>query len=44
LSLPDDVDQERVEAKFAKGVLTVSLPRKTMPQSEVKRIEVKRSE
>jgi HSP20 family protein len=44
LSLPEDVDQAGVEAKFTKGVLNVTLPRKPMPQSEVKRIEVKRGD
>ncbi|HAY21299.1 MAG TPA: heat-shock protein Hsp20 [Desulfobacterales bacterium] len=41
LSLPEDADQDGVKATYKKGVLTVTLPRKALPQSEVKRIEVK---
>lgn len=41
LSLPEDADQDGVEASFSKGILTVTLPRKALPKSDVKRIEVK---
>ncbi|MBW2355307.1 MAG: Hsp20/alpha crystallin family protein [Deltaproteobacteria bacterium] len=41
LSLPEDVDQENIKAVFKKGVLTVTLPRKALPKSQVKQIEVK---
>ncbi len=41
LSLPEDVDQENIEAIFKKGVLTVTLPRKAVPKANVKQIEVK---
>lgn len=41
LSLPEDADQDNVKATFNKGVLTVSLPRKALPKSNVKQIEVK---
>ncbi len=41
LSLPEDADQDGVTAKFKKGVLTVVIPRKAVPASEVKKIEVK---
>jgi HSP20 family molecular chaperone IbpA len=41
LSLPDDVDQDRVNAKFKKGVLTVTMPRKALPKADVKKIEVR---
>lgn len=44
LSLPEDVDEAGVAAKFTKGVLTITLPRKSMPQSQIRRIEVKRAE
>ncbi len=40
LSLPEDVDQDGIQAKFKKGVLTVTLPRKALPESQVKKIEV----
>ncbi len=41
LSLPEDADQNAVKATFKKGVLTVTMPRKALPKSETKRIEVK---
>lgn len=41
LSLPEDADQDGVEATFNKGVLTVTLPRKALPKADVKQIEVK---
>jgi len=44
LSLPEDADQEGVNATFKKGVLTITMPRKALPKAEVKQIEVKSSE
>ncbi len=41
LSLPEDADQDGIQAAFKKGVLTVTIPRKAPPKSEVKHIEVK---
>lgn len=41
LSLPADADQESVKAKFRKGILTIKMAKKEMPESYVKRIEVK---
>ncbi len=41
LSLPDDVDQEGIKAKFKKGVLKITVPRRELPKPDVKRIEVK---
>jgi HSP20 family protein len=41
LSLPEDADQDGVKAIFKNGVLTVTLPRKAVPKSHVKHIEVK---
>ena len=41
LSLPEDADQEKIKANFKKGILTIKLPKKAMPESYVKRIEVK---
>jgi HSP20 family protein len=43
LSLPEDVNQEAINAKFKNGVLTITLPRKTLPQSAVKRIEINKA-
>jgi HSP20 family protein len=39
--LPNGVDADRIEAKFAKGVLTVTLPKKAEAQKAMKQIEVK---
>lgn len=44
LSLPDDADQESIKAKFKRGVLKVTMLRKALPHSDVKRIEVKGAE
>lgn len=41
LSLPDDADQDRIKAKFKKGVLNITVPRRELPKANVKRIEVK---
>ena len=41
LSLPEDADQDKINATFKKGVLTVTMPRKALPKSDVKQIEVK---
>lgn len=41
LSLPEDADQNDVNASFKKGVLTITMPRKALPKSEVKHIEVR---
>lgn len=41
LSLPEDADQENVKAKFRKGVLTITMPRKALTKTEVKQIEIK---
>ena len=40
LSLPEDVDQEGIKASFKNGVLSISMPRKALPQSEVKQIRI----
>ncbi|XOF33935.1 MAG: Hsp20/alpha crystallin family protein [Candidatus Electrothrix sp. YB6] len=40
LTLPEDADQEGIKAKFKQGVLTVTVPRKPMPKSKVKEIEI----
>lgn len=41
LSLPEDVNQEDIKATFKNGVLTIKMPRKTLPKSNVKQIEIK---
>lgn len=40
LSLPEDVDQENIEATFKKGVLSIKMPRKALPESDVKQIKI----
>jgi HSP20 family protein len=39
--LPDDVDQDKIEANFKKGVLTVTLPKNPEAAKSEKKIEVK---
>ena len=41
LSLPDDAEQDGIKAKFKKGVLNITVPRRELPEKNVKRIEVK---
>ncbi len=41
LSLPEDADQDKIKAAFKKGVLSVTIPRKALAKSDVKKIEVK---
>lgn len=41
LCLPDDADQDKIKAIFKKGVLTLTIPRKALPESKVKKIEIK---
>ncbi len=40
LSLPDDADQDKVKASFKKGVLNLTIPRKALPASAVKKIKI----
>ena len=41
IPIPTEVEEERIEAKFDKGVLTVTLPKK--PEVQPKKIEVRAS-
>jgi HSP20 family protein len=40
-ALPDDVDADKIEASFAKGVLTVKLPKSAQLKKDEKKIQVK---
>jgi HSP20 family protein len=40
-TLPDGVDRDKITAEFAKGVLTVTLPKTPAAVAEPKKIEVK---
>ena len=39
--MPEGVDTEKVEARFDKGVLKITLPKKPEAQKKVKKIEIK---
>lgn len=41
LSLPTTIDADKIEAKFEKGVLSVTLPKQPEEQAKAKKIEVK---
>jgi len=40
-ALPDTVDRDKIDARFAKGVLTLTLPKKPEAVKQQKKIEVK---
>ena len=44
LSLPDDADRDNIKARFRKGILTVTIPRKRVSRTDVKQIEIKSGE
>lgn len=43
LSMPANVDEEKIEAKFDKGVLSVTLPKQAESKAQTKKIEIKSS-
>ena len=43
LRIPDTVDEEKIEARFDKGILKVTLPKRTEAASEQRKIEIKKS-
>ena len=40
-ALPESIDTDRIAASFAKGVLTLKLPKSAKAQQDTKKIEVK---
>lgn len=43
LTLPEDVEIDRIDAQFRNGVLTISMPRRSVSQRKGKLIEIKRA-
>ena len=43
LRIPDTVDEKKIEARFDKGVLKVTLPKRAEAASEPRKIEIKKS-
>lgn len=41
LSLPEDADQDNINAVYKNGVMKITLPRKAQTEKETKRIEIK---
>ncbi|WP_162178292.1 Hsp20/alpha crystallin family protein [Parvularcula oceani] len=41
IRLAEDIDADRIEAHHEHGVLTISLPQRTLPEAERKRIEIR---
>ena len=41
LSLPEDADQDTINANFKNGVMTITVQRKAAPKPETKQIQVK---
>ncbi|MCX4027688.1 Hsp20/alpha crystallin family protein [Endozoicomonas sp. SM1973] len=43
LAIPEDANVEEINASFKNGVLCISLPRKELPDSKTKQIEIKKA-
>ncbi len=41
IPIPVEVEEDKVEAKFDKGVLSVTLPKKPSAEAKAKKIEIK---
>ncbi len=41
LSLPEDADQDKAAADFKNGVLTVTVPRKALPDKDTRQIQIR---
>lgn len=40
LSLPEDAEQDRIEATYKQGILTITIPRKVRPAAKAKQITI----
>jgi HSP20 family protein len=43
ITLPEDVDREKIEASFKNGVLTITLPKAAQPEKAARKIEIRRA-
>jgi HSP20 family protein len=43
LSLPEDADQEKINAVYKNGIMEITIPRKAASKTEAKQIEIKTS-
>ena len=43
LSIPEDADQDNINAVYQNGIMKITIPRKNVPKTEVKQIEVETS-
>jgi HSP20 family protein len=41
LSLPEDADQEKINATYKNGIMEIAIPRKASQKTETKKIEIK---
>ena len=40
-NLPENIDEDKIDANLEKGILTVKIPKVTPPEPEKKKIEIK---
>lgn len=43
LTLPEDADQDNIDAQFKNGVLTITLPKKAVEKADTKKIDIKKA-
>ncbi|MDE1464421.1 Hsp20/alpha crystallin family protein [Spartinivicinus poritis] len=43
LAIPEDANADEIRASFKNGVLSIKLPRKELPESKTKKIEIKKT-
>ncbi|MEE4241833.1 MAG: Hsp20/alpha crystallin family protein [Desulfopila sp.] len=44
LTLPQDADQDHIEANFRRGVLSLVIPKKALPDADIRKIQISSSE